>query len=131
MEGTKGMDSELIRLSSSAGYRAYVKALEEQSKKTTVRYGDLNLHRQSLESAHVLALDEYARDPFSFLDAPTDDVFSLNYASHDGLQCQTQITTPPEDAKRSAAESTALDQLRTQRDQDISRIQASMPRPLA
>jgi hypothetical protein len=68
-------------------------------------------------------------DDFSFLDVPTEDVFSLNYAAHDG--CQTQITTPPDDAKRSSAESTALDQLRTQRDQDISLIQASMPRPLA
>lgn len=67
-------------------------------------------------------------DEFSFLDGYSQR-FSTSYAKHDELVAH--IATPPDDAKKpssAAVEGTALDQLRSQRDQDITRIQASIPR---
>lgn len=58
------MERELIRLTSSAGYKEYLKSLEtdpDRSKTAKVKYGDLNQHRRTLEEAQRLAVEDYVR----------------------------------------------------------------------
>jgi hypothetical protein len=70
-------------------------------------------------------------DEFSFLGSDEPALFSTSYAAHDDAAPPPPTVSTKAIPTKAVAEGPSLDQLRSQRDQDMHRIHSGMPRPLA